>query len=217
MKAIMALGLGTALLVGSAHAQMRSSGPQGASPIDTLDRAVASSTGSEHMFEFDGDEVLNGVLSFGKSKSRGSSSSNSTNLDLRLNYAYTLPQMPRVQVGGGVRYASGSTAGRGDYEDYGFNIAAYLNHKADLQNSAYISAKWGIDWAQSFGSGNSGKDEVGTFQLAVGQRMDLSRWGIKHLVYTPELAFVNKDSSTRSALEYSQSLELRFLQFSVFF
>lgn len=217
MKTIVALGLGSALLIGSAHAQVRSSGPQGASPMDTLDRAVASSSGSQHMFEFDADDLLNGVLSFGKSKSRGSSSSNSTNLDLRLNYAYTVPTMPRLQVGGGIAYSSGSTAGRGDFEDYGFNLAAYLNQKTDLQNSAYVSAKWGIEWAHTYGGSGRGKDEVGTLQLAVGQRMDLSRWGIKHLVYTPELAFVNKDSSTRSALEYSQSLELRFLQFSLFF
>lgn len=213
MKIIVALT--TALLMGSAFAQMKSSGPQGVTA--QVDRAMASSSGQSHMIEFNADALLDGVLSFTKSKTRGSSADNDMVLDLRLNYAYTVPTMPRLQLGGGVMYFSGTEAGRGDVEDYGFNVAAYLNHKEDLQNSAYVSLKWGIEWAHTYGGAGSGTDEVGTLQLAVGQRMDLSRWGIKHLTYTPEIAFVNQDSSTRSALEYSQNLEFRFLQFSVFF
>lgn len=196
MKKILALA--SALLVGSAYAQ--------------------GSSGQSHMFEFNADSILNGVLSFGKSKTAGSSADNDMNLDLRLNYAYTLPQYNMIQVGGGLDYASGTQAGRGDLEDYGFNLAAYFNNTSDLQNAYYASIKWGIEWAHTYG-GNNGNtsDEVGTLQLAVGKRVDLSYWGIKHLTYTPEIAFVNQDSSTRSALEYSQDLQFRFLQFSVFF
>lgn len=186
--------------------------------VAQTNRTFASQSGQDHMIEFDADSLLNGVLSFGKSKVRGSSTDSSLALDLRLNYAYRLPHAPRVQLGGGVSYVSGPAAGRGDMEDYGFNLAAYFNQSTDLQNSLYGSVKWGIDWANTYGGANgNSSDEVGTLQLAAGKRFSLDQWGIKHLTYTPEVAFVNKDSSTRSALEYSQSLEFRFLQFSAFF
>lgn len=201
MKTILALT--SALLVGSAYA------------VD-MQNPLATTTGKSHMFEFNADSLLNGVLSFSKSKTHGSSADNDLNLDLRLNYAYTLPDYDKIQIGGGINYAAGTQAGRGDIEDYGFNLAAYFNSTNDLQNAAYGSIKWGIDWANTYGNGNT-SDEVGKLQLAVGKRMDLSYWGIKHLTYTPEIAFVNEDSTTGSALEYSQSLEFRFLQFSVFF
>lgn len=180
---------------------------------------IGSQSGDDHMIEFNADSILNGALSLEKSKVRGKDTDNDLSLDLRINYAYRLPMLPRIQAGWGLNYKSGVESGRGDIEDYGFNIAAYFNQKTDLKNTGYLSVKWGIDWANTYGGdgGASSKDEVGTLQLALGRRVDLSDWGIKHLNYTPEVAFVNKDSTTRSALEYSQSLELRFLQFSVFF
>ena len=197
MKKIM-VALTSALLVGSAYAQQ-------------------GSTGQKHMIEFNADSLLNGVLSFSKSKTKGNNADNDMNFDLRLNYAYQLPQYDLIQVGGGVNYFSGTEAGRGDAEDYGFNLAAYINNTNDLQNAYYGSVKWGIEWANTLGGVGRGKDEVGTLQLAVGKRVDLSYFGIRHLTYTPEIAFVNQDSSTGSAIEYSQSLEFRFLQFSVFY
>ncbi|WPU66266.1 hypothetical protein [Peredibacter starrii] len=197
MKKIMVALTASALLVGgSAYAQQ-------------------GSTGQRSMIEFNADSLLNGVLSFSKSKSKDQNADNSMDLDLRLNYAYQLPQFDKLQLGGGVNYKSGTESGRGDIEDYGFNVAAYLNNTSDLQNAYYASVKWGLEWANTLSGG--GRDEVGTIQLAVGKRVDLSYFGIRHLTYTPEIAFVNQDSTTGGALEYSQNLEFRFLQFSVFY
>ena len=202
MKFIAALS--TVLLMGSAFAQS--------------ERTLSSSSGHSHMIEFNADTLLNGVISLGKSKTRGSSADNDLSANLRLNYAYALPTMPRLQLGGGLNYMSGPASGRGDAEDYGFNLAAYMNSSTDLANSFYGSIKWGIDWAHTYGGDNGNtKDEVGTLQLALGKRMSFAPWGIKHLTYTPEIAFVNQDSSTRSALEYNQAVEFRFLQFAVLF
>jgi hypothetical protein len=42
-------------------------------------------------------------------------------------------------------------------------------------------------------------------------------FGVKHISYTPEVALQTINSTTNDSLDYSQSLEFRFLQFSVFF
>lgn len=203
MKTILA-AVATALLMSSAFAQ------EGSSPM-------ASSSGSRHMFEFNADSVLQGILSFEKSKTRGSSADNDTQLDLTLNYAYSLPTMPRLQLGGRMNYTKGTEAGRGDLEDYGAEVGAILNHSADLRNSFYASLYLGLGWANTYGGANSGTDEILTSTVAVGKRFGMEAWGINHLTYTPEIALENINSTTGSALEYSQNIQLRFLQFSVFF
>lgn len=205
MKTILALSTATALMMGTvAYAQ------EGSSPM-------ASSSGTTHMFEFNAQSILSGIFAFSKSKTKGSDADNNTTLDFEFNYAYTLPQMPRLQLGGRVNYLSGTTAGRGDVEDYGAAIGAILNSSTDLKNSAYVSLYWGLEWANTYGSGQGAHDEVGTTSLALGKRFSMEPWGIKHFTYTPEIAFVNEDSTTESALAYSQNLEFRFLQFSAFF
>jgi hypothetical protein len=195
MKTIFALA--TALLIGtSAYAQ----------------------DGTTHMFEFNADSVLQGVLSFEKSKTRGGTSDNDTQLNLHLNYAYSIPSMPRLQVGGRANYEKGTEAGRGDLEDYSFEAGAIVNWWEDLRNSPYASLYVGYGWANTYGNAAAGrKDEVITSTLAVGKRMALDAWGIRHLTYTPEIALENSNSTTGSALEYSQNIQFRFLQFSVFF
>jgi hypothetical protein len=203
MKTILALT--TALLLGSAYAQT------GTTPMD-------SSTGSRHMFEFNADSVLQGVLSFDKSKTRGSEADNDTQLNLNLNYAYSLPMMPRLQLGGRVDYAKGTEAGRGDLEDYKLRVGAIVNHSEDLKNALYASLYLGLGWANTYGNSDFGrKDEVLSSVLAVGKRFNLEQWGIKHLTYTPEIALENENSTTGAALEYSQNVQFRFLQFAVFF
>lgn len=199
MKTIFALG--TALMVGtSAYAQ------------------EFSSTGSRHMFEFNADSVLQGVFSFDKSKTRGSSADNDTQLNLNLNYAYSLPMMPRLQLGGRVNYDKGTEAGRGDLEDYSLEVGGIVNMWEDLENSPYASLYIGLGWANTYGNNAFGrKDETLTSTLAVGKRFSMNQWGIKHLTYTPEVALENVNSTTGSALEYSQNIQFRFLQFAVFF
>lgn len=192
MKTIFALA--TALFVGSAFAQ------------------------TTHMFEFNADSVLKGVLSFDKSKTRGSSADNDTQLGLNLNYAYSIPTMPRLQIGGRANYEKGTAGGRGDFEDYSMQVGAIVNMWEDLRDSPYASLYVGYGWDNTYGSAAAGrKDEVMTTTLAVGKRFSLDRWNIKHLTYTPEIALQNLNSTTGSALEYSQNIQFRFLQFSVFF
>lgn len=196
MKTIAAVA--TVLIAGSAYAQS-----------------------DNHMIEFDADSVLQGVFSFDKSNTRGGSTDNDTQLKLDLNYAYTLPQMRRLQVGGRLNYWKGTEGGRGEFEDYGADVGAYYNFwspdsSLDLQNSAYVSAFVGLGWANNLDSGQR-DDELLRSTFAIGKRFKLDRWGINHLVYNPEIAFQSENSTTGGALEYSQNVQLRFLQFSLFF
>lgn len=176
---------------------------------------MASSTGSRHMFEFNADSVLGGLISFDKSKTKGNSEDNDTQLDLNLNYAYSLPMMPRLQLGGRVLYLKDVNS-LGDQENYGAQIGAILNHKADLENSAYVSAYIGMLWNREYQRGGQ-NDETRIGTLALGKRFSMEPWGIKHLVYQPEVALQAKNSTTSGSFDYSQDLQLRFLQFSVFF
>ncbi len=200
MKTILALA--AALMMGtSAYAQ----------------DSFGSASGTQHMFEFNADSVLQGVFSFDKSKTKGSSADNDTQLDLNLNYAYSIPTMPRLQVGGRVNYEKNTAGGRGDLEDYGLEVGAIVNWMADLANSPYASLYLGVNWANTYGVSEGRKDEVLTGTVAVGKRFSMETLGIKHLTYSPEIALENLNSTTGSNLEYSQNIQLRFLQFSVFF
>lgn len=180
---------------------------------------VMSSTmalAQDHMFSFNADSIVKGIVSLEKSKAKGSSTKDTTQLDLDLNYAYRLPTMPLLQVGGQVLYKKGSEPGRGDMEDWGMKVGAILNLDRDLMNSPYASLFVGYTWANNYDQGG-GKDEVFSSVLAFGKRFSLEPFGIKHLVYTPEIALQNLNSTTGSSLEYAQNIQFRFLQFSVFF
>lgn len=194
--------------VGSVNAQ------DGKSPMD-------SSSGSRHMFEFGSDSSLLSVLSFSKSKTKGQDTSNNTNFNLDLNYAYSLPSMPRLQVGGRINYdKQDAIAGRGDGEDYGLAVGAIMNHKEDLRNSAYLAFYFGYGWAHTYGGlvGNTKRrDEILTSTLSLGKRMSLEKFGINHLTYSPEVALQNVNSTTGGSIEYRQDIQFRLLQFSIFF
>jgi hypothetical protein len=179
--------------------------------------AYAQHDGTRHMFEFNADSILQGILSFEKSKTRGNATDNSTQLDLSLNYAYSIPSMPRLQVGGRINYVKGTEAGRGDLEDYGAEAGAIVNMWSDLRNSPYASLYLGLGWANTYGGTAGRKDEILSSTLAFGKRYSLERFGINSLTYTPEIAFENLNSTTGSNLEYAQSIQFRLLQFSAFF
>jgi hypothetical protein len=208
MKTIFALV--TALCVGSAFADMH-----------VPSELKASTSPTAHMFEFNADSVLQGVLSLNKSKTKGTGATNDAQLNLHLNYAYSLANMPRLQLGGRLDYGKGTQAGRGHFEDYGFQVGAILNHSTDLMNSYYASLYLGLGWDNTYGNsgyGNGKRDEVFSKTLAVGKRIALHRYfGINHVVYSPEIALQSLNSTTGAALQYSQNIQFRFLQFSVFF
>lgn len=185
--------------------------------------AFAQSTSNpSHMFEFNVDSVLQGSLNFDKSNSRGQSADNDTQLNLDLNYAYALPMMRNIQLGSRIKYNKGTEPGRGDFEDYGAQIGAIYNfsrsgQEADLMNSVYASLYLGYEWANNYSGIGKRKDEVFRSTIALGKRYEMARWGANHLVYSPEIAMQNINSKTGGTLEYSQSIQLRFLQFSVLF
>jgi hypothetical protein len=205
MKKILGL-TAAALFASSAYAQV------GMPAVEPL----TSASGTTHMFEFNADSILQGVFSIDKSKEKGSDADNDSQLDLLLNYAYQLPGAPRFQLGGRFNYEKGTEAGRGDSEDYGFEVGGIINHSEDLMNSAYASLYLGLGWANSYGGPNI-EDEFTSTTLAVGKRFNMEAWGLKHLTYSPEVAFENLNFSSSESNDYSQSLQFRFLQFSVFF
>jgi hypothetical protein len=204
MKAILAMAT-AALMMGSAYAQTGS----------LASMAPTSSSGTRHMFEFNADSVLRGVFSFDKSKTTGQNADNGIALDLSLNYAYSLPSMPRLQLGGRLNYLK-DTNSAGDIENYGFMVGGIWNSTSDLQNSIYASLYLGMGWDHEYGSGGK-NDELLTSILALGKRYSMEPWGIKHLTYTPEIALFNQNSTTGGSFEYTQSIQFRVLQFSVFF
>lgn len=175
-----------------------------------------SSSGRMHMFEFNADSVLGGLFSFDKSKSRGSNSDDDIEMDLRLNYAYQVSNMPRLQFGGRLNYLK-DTGSLGDVENWGFQVGAILNNSENLRNSIYASLYLGMDWSHEYGGAYNVSDEVFVSTFAIGRRYAMEEWGVKHLTYTPEIAFQNLNSTTGGDLEFAQSIQFRFLQFSVFF
>ena len=181
-------------------------------------RTPASDSGSLSMFEFNADSVLGGFFSLDQSKTRGSSADNDIELNLNLNYAYQLSSYPRMQLGWRFDYLK-DTNSTGDIENWGLQIGAIYNNSADLQNSMYASLYLGMGWDHAYGaaSGGNSSNENMISTIAVGRRYSLDRMGVKHLTYSPEVALQNRNATTGGALEYSQSLQIRFLQFSVFF
>ena len=205
MKKILALTLAT-LVSGSVFAQADAA-------------AGNTNVGSEmkNMITFDADSVIQGVYGFNKSKAPGQSADNDTQLKLDLNYFTVLPRMEKLQLGGGLNYAK-ATDSSGDTEGYGFRIGAIYNFTENLTQAFYVKLLTGMDWDFVYSGGaNANDDEVIDTTLAFGKRFTLERFGMPHLNYTPEIALTNQNSTTGGRFEYSQAIELRFLQFAVFF
>ncbi len=172
-----------------------------------------------HMIEFNADSIVQGLVSLDKSKTKGQDADTDTQMNLRLNYAYSLITLPALQLGGRLNYLKDTVAGRGDAEDYNFEVGVIYNFMmqgTDLANSMYVSLYGGYGWANTYGSRHV-KDEIFTSTFAVGKRFSMKRWGMENFVYSPEVALENVNSTTGSALEYTQNIQFRFLQFSVFF
>jgi hypothetical protein len=176
-----------------------------------------------HMVDFSANSLIQTTLSFQHSKVRGEDGDNDTQLDINLNYAYALPMVPRLQLGTKINYDKGTDTTAGDYEDYGFKIGAIFNlsdwnsmDQVDLMNSVYASLYLGLNWANEYSGVGDRKNETRTTTLALGKRWDFKRWNLGHLTYSPEIALDSSNSTTGSSLEYAQSLQFRFLQFSLF-
>lgn len=181
-------------------------------------RTPASEDSSLSMFEFNADSVLGGYFSLDQSKTRGSSVDNDIELNLNLNYAYQLSSNRRMQLGWRLDYLK-DTNTSGDIENWGLQVGAIYNNSTDLQNTMYASLYLGMGWDHSYGAASGGNSSTENMisTIALGRRYSLERMGVKHLTYSPEIALQNRNATTGGTLEYSQSLQFRFLQFSVFF
>lgn len=190
--------------------------PLGLAALFTVPAFAQDSSGQRHMFTFDADSILQGVWSFDRSKRPGSSPDNDTELNLQLNYFYTLPALSKLQVGGSISYLK-DTNWNGDVENYGAQVGGIWNFQDDFSQAWYVKGLVGLMFNHQYGSDDAGNDETYNFTAAVGKRFSLSQWGVNHVVYTPEVAYTGASSTTSADFDYSTALELRFLQFSVFF
>lgn len=176
-------------------------------------RMELAQPGMRHMFEFNVDSALRAAISFDKIKTKGASSDNNTNSNLSFNYAYGVHRF--IQAGMRFNYFSGVN-GTEDEENMDFSVGGILNSSEDFTNAAFVALYVGAGWAQQFGN-DASRDDLRFATLSVGKRIPLERWGIKHVTYTPEIALKMTNSTTDESIDYAQSLQLRFLQFSVFF
>ena len=177
--------------------------------------AVAMSTGAfaqKHMVNFDAGEIV-GALRWDSSKEKGSSSTEDKMRGLTLNYAYTLTSY--LQVGAKVNYFRNSGDGY-TQEDYGFQVGAIYNHGSDIRSAYYASLYTGMDWQNAYEAGGS-RDEILKTTVAVGKRFPLSFVNLENVVYSPELAWESLNPTKSSSTEWTQSLAVKFLNFSVFF
>lgn len=218
------LGLMASLVISSVWAQRSSGSDWETGRYDTGRGAGSERDGKElvlplarqgrrHMFEFNIDSTLKAALSFERNKVKGSDAENESNAALSLNYAYGIHRL--VQAGFRLNYFSGVN-GNTDIENMDVSIGAILNSEEDFTRSMFAALYLGAGWAQQFGNGTS-RDDLRFTTLSVGKRMPLEGFGLEHVTWTPEIALKTTNSTTDSTLDYSQSLEFRILQFSVFF
>lgn len=204
-----------ALLSGSAFAQDYFVDTQGRQAMEESGSQTApmAAAGMRHMFEFNVDSIEAAAISFDKIKTKGSDADSGTNLDISLNYAYGIHRF--FQAAARFEYFSGVNRTE---EEENFNLALGLiaNASEDFTNSAYASLYLGAGWAQQFGN-DSSRDDLRFGTLAIGKRYPLEMLGLKHIVYSPEIALNMVNSTTDESLDYSYSLQFKFLQFSVFF
>jgi hypothetical protein len=207
MKKLIALGLAT--LSFSAMADFRRH-PRYMQKMET-ERAPAAE-GVQNMFEFNVDSVVAAAVAFDNSKAKGSDTTNDTRANISLNYAYGLA--PLVQLGFRMNYFNGMS-GANDHENFDFAVGGIFNNMEDFTQATYISLYLGAGFAEEYGPNT--RDDLRFATLAIGKRFQLDRFGLKHVTYSPEIAVKNVSSTTSQALDHSQSLQFRILQFSVFF
>ena len=169
--------------------------------------------GVRHMLEFSPEAMEAAVLSFDRIKSKGSDADSGTNLNFDVNYAYGVSQY--LQAAARFHYLSG-LSGADPSEELTIQLGAIMNLTSDFTQAAYVSLFVGAGFDQQFGN-NGSRDDLRLGTIAVGKRFPLTMFGVKHITYSPEVALQTVNSTTNDSLDYSQSLEFRFLQFSVFF
>ncbi len=180
------------------------------------DTSVAvADKGSRHMVEFNAESLPSLIFSFKKDKTPDETADNGTDLKLGLNYAYGVHRF--LQAAARFNYGSGAGSGSfSDTENFNIQVGGYLNSDSDFSRATYLSAFIGAGYEQDFGNEGE-REDVRIGSIAIGKRIPLDRFGIQHVVYTPEVALTNTNSTTDKSFDYRQAVELRLLQFSAFF
>lgn len=213
MKKVLALV--AALLLGSAYADSLSHNRAGSrfGGVFNIQRQEARAPEDQrHMIEFNAQSIPSLIYSMTRTSVRGGGADNDTNSALSFNYAYTLH--PNFQLGGRFNYFKGVDANN-DVERMGLQLGGWFNlNGGDLQNSSYASLHLGTGYDQTFGTQGT-RDELVLTTLAIGKRTSMRGWGVSHLTWSPEIAYVNTNSTTNSTFNYQQAYEFRVLQFSV--
>jgi hypothetical protein len=209
MKTILAVA--AVLSFGTVYAQT-TDGSGDESLFNIAPQEEQAEEGQRHMVEFNAESIPSLIYSIERSKAKGTSGDTESGSNISLNYAYAIH--PNVQVGGKFNFFNGVFANN-DVERMDVQASGWFNTKAgDLANSPYVSVSLGTGYAQTFGS-NGGRDDLWLGSLSFGKRFGLDRIGVKHISWTPELAFVTENSTNDSSYDYRQATEFRLLQFSV--
>ncbi len=211
MKKLLALTLALASL--SAFAQNTYFGEtrqrQEAAAANTMPMAAP---GLRHMLEFNAQTIESLVLSFDRTKSAGRDADSGAKLNFSMNYAYGIHRF--VQAGVRFQYLNG-LSGTNQTEDMNIQFGGIVNMNEDFTRAIYTSLYLGAGWAQDFGQGT--RDDLRFATIAVGKRIPLNMFGVKHITYSPEVALQMITSTNAEDLDYSQSLQFRLIQFSAFF
>lgn len=173
-----------------------------------------SAFAQKHMVEFNADSVTLGTFNFSNSKDRGQDSSENKIWALSGNYAHSVTD--HIQAGTQFSYTKFHTASSGHSENLEILVGGIYNLDTDFRKSFYASVYAGWEWGHSTKPNASTEDFVSKFGL--GKRIPLSMFNLENVTYSPEVAFKSTNSTkSSSTTEWTQDLQIKFLQFSVFF
>lgn len=177
----------------------------------------ASAFAQKHMVQVGTDNTTIGNLSWESSKTRGSNSTEDKSAYIFANYAMTLTD--HIQAGVKANYSKFKFggSGNGSSEQYGIQVGGVYNLNSDLKNALYASLYLGWDWGRQTYQ-NQGTEVFNT-SVAIGKRFPLS-FISENVTYSPEIAYVSKDhtkSEGQFGTQWSQAIEFRIVQFSIFF
>jgi hypothetical protein len=173
-----------------------------------------SAFAQKHMVQIGTDNTTIGNLSWQSEKTRGSNSEEQKAYYVFANYAMTLTD--HLQAGAKVELSK-FTFGDSASNTLGLQVGGIYNLNTDFRKSLYASLYVGWDWGHEVDDDfEDSRTEAFSSTLAVGQRFPLT-FISENVTYSPEIAYVTTNPTKSSDTEWTQSLEFRILQFSVFF
>lgn len=173
-----------------------------------------SAFAQKHMVQIGTDNTTIGNLSWESEKTRGSNSSESKAAYAFANYAMTVTSNLQAGVKGEIFNVSSDGSSS---DSFGLQVGGIYNLDTDLKKSLYASLYVGWEWGnQVDDTFEDERTEEFSSTLAVGKRFPLSFIN-ENVTYSPEIAYVSKNPTKTSGTEWTQSLEFRIIQFSIFF